>query len=146
MRLRSHTESSQAEVKLLKTQLVSASEEIKSARELVVKTNAEMERMQKRAKASVEHSDEVARLKSEVKIAQASLSQAVNSHRKTQERLAELETQAQKAEMLETKVSAMEEQISNLRATRTRLTEALKASDVKIRPKVEFRAPFTPNA
>jgi len=146
MRLRSRTESSQAEVKLLKTQLASADEEIKSARELVVKTNAEMERMQKRANASAEHSDEVARLKSEVKTAQASLSQAVKSHRKTQERLAELETQAQKAEMLETKVSAMEEQISNLRATRTRLTEALKASDVKIRPKVESKAPFTPNA
>jgi len=146
MRLRSHTESSQAEVKLLKTQLISAAEEIKSARELVVKTNAEMERMQKRADASTEHNDEVTRLKSEVKIAQASLSQAVNSHRKTQARLAELETQAQKAEMLETKVSAMEEQISNLRATRTRLTEALKASDVKVRPKVESKAPFTPNA
>ena len=146
MRLRSHMESSQAEVKLLKTQLISAAEEIKSARELVVKTNAEMERMQKRTNASVEQSDEVARLKSEVKIAQASLSQAVNSHRKTQERLAELETKAQKTEMLVTKVSAMEEQISNLRATRTRLTEALKASDVKIRPKVESKTPFTPNA
>jgi chromosome segregation ATPase len=141
-RLRSYAESSQAEVRSLTTQLASAAEEIKSGRELVAKTNAELERIHKRAKSSVEHSDEVARLKAETKMVQAALDKAVASHRKTQAQLAELQAKALKAEILETKVSAMEGQISNLRATRTRLTEALKASDVKVRPKVESKAPF----
>ena len=142
-RLRSHAESSQAEVKSLRAQLANAAEEINSGRELVAKTNAELERSQKRAKSSVEHSDEVARLKAETKIVQASLDKAVSAHRKTKEMLAEVQAKALKAEILETKVSAMEGQISSLRATRTRLTEALKTSDIKVRPKVDSKAPFT---
>jgi HlyD family secretion protein len=144
-RLQSYAESCQTEAKSLRAQLASASEEINAAREFVAKTNAELERVRKRAKISVANNDEITRLKAEAKIAQASLDRAVASQRKAKEQLEELQAKAQKAEILEAKVSAMEEQITQLRATRTRLTAALEASDIKVRPKVESKAPFSPH-